>query len=311
MKLRTGYLIAAGGLLVAAIVIGLATTSAKRLKQRAQAPPSRPEKELPRHARLNFGDLQLKDRDEQGNLRWQIASSGKIEFDRTKMIARGSDVRWELARVNEETMLFAAPEFVVDYPGKTVSLSKGVEASSEAEGISFKAQQVHYDMETEHLHAGGPITAQFQDYDLEAGALGFDRLASRANLVGDVTLHYRDYVVKAGKVVMDMGQRCATLTDRPRVERGEYSARAKTVEVDAANEEVRLRGDARLKRGADMSARAPQAIFGKRSQRAEMRGGVTLTGEGFTAKGRKLVVDAANTTMTLTGGVSVSTKLRW
>ena len=73
--------------------------------------------------------------------------------------------------------------------------------------------------------------------------------------------------VKAGKVVMDTAQRSATLTDGPRVQRGEYSARARTVELDAASEEVRLRGDTRIKRGTDMSARAPQAIFGKRSQR--------------------------------------------
>lgn len=312
MRLRVGYLLA-GAVLAAMVVIiawGVHNSRRRAAEPRIET-PAPPTQEAPDETRLEIDDVRISDHDEQGNLRWQVKSAGTLDFNRTTMVVRGTDIHWELIRPGEDVLLLDAPEFVVDYPAGHIALSKGVRAESSAGGISFTATQAVYDLETERLRAEGPVKARLGDYDLEAGALGFNRLAHEVDLVGGVRLTYQDYLVTADRTVVDTAAEKATLTGNPRMRRQALTARARTVEVDGRTEQVRLRGAVRLDRGKDLSARAPEAVFDRNAQRARMSGGVTLTADGYTARGRTLVVDGATDTVILTGGVRVSTRLRW
>ncbi len=309
MRLRVGYLIAAGVIAAAAGVVGLAAY--QRGRENARPPAAAAPRRAEREKSLAVGDLQLKDRDPAGKLRWRVKSSGKIDFDRQQMIARGSGVRWELARADGDAMLLSAPEFVVDYPRRRIALSRGVEATSSVGGLQFGAARVDYNMATEHLLAGGPVNAVFRDYRLAAGSLSCYRLAHEATLGAGVDGGYRDFLLTAGTITLDTARQSAVLTGSPRVRRGQYTARADRAEVDGVAQHVRLSGGVRLQRGDTLSARAPRALLGKLTQRAEMSGGVHLTGQGFTGSGARLVVDAARSRATLSGGVRVCAPLRW
>lgn len=312
MKLRVGYLLA--GAVFAAIVVIVAWAVHNSRRQATERPaeaPAQPTQEAPAETRLEVDDVRISDHDEEGNLRWQVKSAGTLDLNRTTMVVRGTDIHWELIRPGEDVLLLIAPEFVVDYPAGRIALSKGVRAESGAGGMAFTAAQAVYDLDAERLRAEGAVRAQLGDYELEADALGLSRLAREVDLVGGVRLNYQDYLVTADRVVVDTAAEKATLTGNPRVRRQEFTARARTVDVDGRAEQVRLRGAVRLDRGRDLSARAPEAVFDRNAQRARMSGGVTLTADGYTARGRTLMVDGATDTVTLSGGVRVSTRLQW
>lgn len=312
MKLRVGYLLA--GVVFAAIVVIIAWAvynSRRAALERATHAPAEPTEKAPAETRLEVDDVRVSDHDEHGELRWQVKSAGTLDFDRTTMVVRGTDIHWELIRPGEDVLLLTAPEFVLDYPAGRIALDKGVRAESSAGGMAFSASRAAYDLATERLRAEGPVTARLGEYDLEAGALGLNRLDHEVDLVGGVRLSYQDYLVTADRTVVDTASQQATLSGDPRVQRQEFTARARTVQMDGRSDQVRLRGAVRLDRGRDLSARAPEAVFERAAQRARMSGGVTLTMHGHTARGRTLVVDGATDTVTLSGGVQVSTRLQW
>lgn len=309
MKLRFRYGALIAVLMVAvALVVGIvASRNPDRSKVQTTAPSAA--RTAPDQAGLKVSGLEATDRDENGNLRWQIKSSGKMDFDREQMVARGQNVTWELIRADGAQMQLVAPEFVADYRAKLVTLTKGVKAESTKEGFAFQASQVVYDMAAEHLHASGPVTARLGDYDLKSKDLGFDRQGREVTLVGAVALGYQDYHVTAGRAVAHLTTREATLSGSPRLQRGDYVARAGTVQVNAETQQVHLTNAVRVSRG-DLSARAGDALFGKLSQQARLSGDVTLTGNGFTATGRRLVVDGEASTATLSGGARLTTRIR-
>lgn len=296
-------------LLAAAAIVGVGVINKRRAPQDGATAPVAAEKEqaaLSRRAEVS--GLRLEDRDKDGKLRWRIKTSGKIDFDQEKMTAKGRDICLELVR-GEKQMMLLAPEFAADYKAEKMWLSRGIEAQTAPDGLSFKAGSLVYDMASQHLRATDGVEASLGEYELRAGALGFDREADQTNLVGDVLLKYKDFVIRSGKVVLSTATGEAVLTDGPRVDRGEYRGKAERIEVDTKKQEVRLVGGVQVTRG-DLVARAARALLGKRSRRADVTGGVKLKGEGFTASGKRLVIDGAKQTAKVSGGVHVRARIQ-
>jgi lipopolysaccharide export system protein LptA len=308
MKRRVGALIAAGVMVVAVVIVAAAVVSNKR-QQAAAPPPPLPKPKLAEGPqRLEMSGVQLQDFDQAGKLRWRIKSSGKLEFDRAKLIARGKDIQFEVMGADKRTILLSAPEFLIDYHGKKAALSKGVTAKA-SDGSNFSAQAVTYDLAQDRLRAQGPVKAHWGDFDFRAGALGLARLSRVADFVGGVTLKYKDYTVTAAKVQADGAKRTATLRGSPKVTRGPYVATAGAVTVDAVAEEARLSGGVDLRRG-ELQATADSAALRKEPERAELDGDVRLEGRGFSTTGGHLVVDGRSSTAAMTGGTRTRVKVR-
>lgn len=309
MKLRPGRLVVVLVFLVAVLAVAAGVRRHRNRPPQTTPNASKAVQQLPKTGELQFKGLELSDRDEAGNLRWRVAASGSMDFDRQTGRARARDVNWELTRADGATMTLQAPQFTADLNARKVELSKGVRAQSTAEGLVFSSSAVYYDMASEHLRAEGPVDAAFRDFTLRASALGVDRTSSNYTLMGPVQFTYADYRASAGKAIVNSSTRRAVLTGSPRIQRGAYIARAERIRADAVAEEVTLDGSVKLSRGP-LSAISEHGWFGKAQQRAELSGGVELSGEGFTARGERLAVDGGTSTATLSGRARLHIAMR-
>jgi lipopolysaccharide assembly outer membrane protein LptD (OstA) len=306
MRLRPSVLVAGGAILIVAVavIVGVFRTITR--------PPEPPEKEKPGQeapaTHLEMEGLKLRDTDEQGRLKWEVESSGKLDVDPDTMTATGRDVKWVLVRGDGSRLVLQAPEFTASR--EQIALTKGVTARSSDGSLDFEASGVTFDTRTQHLHATGPLKAKVGDYELQADDLGFDRPSTSIRLVGHVVLGYQQYEVTAGAVSVEQSQRYALLTGGPRLSHADYSARADTIKVDGVKEEVRLIGKIRIA-AEGLEARAARATLLGKQRRAELTGGVSISSDALEAQAQSLTIDFAATTVTLTGRVrgTASTRL--
>jgi len=309
MKPRAGILVALGALAAAVVVVGIATVNSGRARAPVAPAPSRAASQQTPIGKVQVGvkGLQLKDYDESGNLIWRVKSSGSMDFDRGKLIARGSDIDWELSRGGDSTLSVEAAEFVADYPDKQIRFAHGIQVNASTGELSFRCDGAAYDLDSETFSAQGKVNAQFRDFSLDAGTLGLDRLSSQVRATDDVVFTYADYVLKAGSAKVDTDKQTAVLTGEPNLKRGRYSVRADTVRVDAETENVNMDGKVRLRHGK-LRARGNRARLDKRAGRAVLEGNVELSDDQVTARGPRLDIDESKTTATMTGEARCSLK---
>lgn len=312
MKGRIGYWIAAGVVLLAVLTMWFGMARPRPAPQPepegGKARPPSDEQDKLDKLQIEFEGLSLTEFDDKGGLLWKVRSHGKLAVDRQRQLATGTDIDWELTRGKNDHLRVRAPEFVIDWGGKEIRFTEGVQAESNVKDITFRCGALRYDMGTRRLLASETVEGTFGGYTGRADKADVDLRADMARLLGAVTVKQGPYTASAGELAVNLKARTAQAAGSPKFSGAGWEVQASKVILDPAAGIAKASGGVRGTQGKQ-KVRCDRLVVSGKGKRAELRGRVRLSAPKFEAQAEALDIDVDSGTATFPRGVKAKTKV--
>jgi len=178
---------------IAAIIIGI------RLSPRPSAVPEGMAQQAIEHAQpgieqaivklqnLTIEGAQVTQRDEAtGEIIWQVSAQGQFGYSEDNEVLRAEDIRWELMRPGQDSLIVKAPLFLASYPEREITFSEGVSAYTPDKSQLFEMAELIYQRDTDKLIADGRVRFRYAGYETTANRLVIDNRAHEVRMSGGV-----------------------------------------------------------------------------------------------------------------------------
>ena len=135
---------------------------------------------------LTIEGAQVTQRDEAGEIIWQVSARGQFGYSENNQVLRAEDIRWELMRPGQDSLIVEAPLFLASYPEREITFSKGVSAYTPDRSQLFKMARLVYQTDTERLTAEGGVRFRYGHYQATSRRLIIDNRAQQVRMSGGV-----------------------------------------------------------------------------------------------------------------------------
>ncbi len=135
---------------------------------------------------LTIEGAQVTQRDEAGKIIWQVSARGQFGYSEDHQVLRAEDVRWELMRPGQDSLIVEAPLFLASYPERKITFSKGVSAYTPDRSQLFNMARLVYQTNTEKLTAEGGVCFRYGHYQATGSRLVIDNRAQQVRMSGGV-----------------------------------------------------------------------------------------------------------------------------
>ncbi len=133
---------------------------------------------------LTIEGVQITQRDDAGKIIWQASARGRYSED--NQVLRAEDIRWELMRPGQDSLIVEAPLFLASYPERTITFSEGVRAYTPDRSQLFEMSRLVYQTDTEKLVAEGGVRFRYGGYQATGNRLVIDNRAQQVRMSGGV-----------------------------------------------------------------------------------------------------------------------------
>ena len=151
------------------------------------APPSI-EQSITKPQNLTIEGAQVTQRDEAGEIIWQVSAQGEFGYSEDNQVLRAEDIRWELTRPGQDSLIVEAPLFLASYPERKITFSEGVSAYTPDRSQLFEMSRLVYQTDTEKLLAEGGVRFRYGRYQATSRRLVIDNRAQQVRMSGGVQL---------------------------------------------------------------------------------------------------------------------------
>ena len=194
MRKHIGLIIVVGvGIIgLATAVVGLLRTG----RQPAVAPQAQVQTEQPSAGssepdvgqlpNLSIEGAEVIQRDEAGEIIWQVSAQGEFAYSEDNEVLQAEDIRWELMRPGQDSLIVEAPRFLASYPERKITFSEGVSAYTPDRSQLFEMSRLVYQTDTEKLLAEGGVRFRYGRYQATGHRLVIDNRAQQVRMSGGV-----------------------------------------------------------------------------------------------------------------------------
>jgi len=137
---------------------------------------------------LTIEGAQVIQRDEAGEIIWQVSARGEFGYSEDNEVLRAQDIRWELTRPGQDSLIVEAPRFLASYPQRKITFSEGVSAYTPDRSQLFEMPRLVYQIDTEKLLAEGGVRFRYGRYQATGNRLVIDNRAQQVRMSGGVHL---------------------------------------------------------------------------------------------------------------------------
>ena len=189
MRSRPGLALAVAAVVAAAAVVWVSVRTARPGKPGPAAPtaeqqPSDEETaEQPRDMRIDGVEMTQMDID-TGNIIWRLRAESRFEYDESTQTWRANNIRWELDRADQETLIVEAPEFAARYKEKRIDFAGGVRAYTQSKSQIFEVDTLRYEFDTQKLIGQGSVRFRVGSYEASGKRLVFDNRRAEVRIMG-------------------------------------------------------------------------------------------------------------------------------
>ncbi len=150
--------------------------------------PAQPsiEQSIAKLPNLTIEGAQVTQRDETGRIIWQMSARGQFEYSENNEVLRAEDIRWELRRPGQDSLIVEAPRFVASYLERKITFSEGVSAYTPDRSQLFEMPHLVYQIDTEKLLAEGGVRFRYGHYRAAGRRLVIDNRAQQIRMSGGV-----------------------------------------------------------------------------------------------------------------------------
>jgi len=136
---------------------------------------------------LTIEGAQVTQRDEAtGEIVWQVSAQGEFGYSEDNEVLRAEDIRWELTRPGQDSLIVEAPLFLASYPERNITFSEGVRAYTPDKSQLFEMSRLVYQTDTEKLLAEGGVRFRYGRHQATASRLVIDNRAQQVRMSGGV-----------------------------------------------------------------------------------------------------------------------------
>ncbi len=135
---------------------------------------------------LTIEGAQVTQRDEAGEIIWQVSARGEFGYSENNEVLQAEDIRWELTRPGQDSLIVEAPRFLASYPERRITFSEGVSAYTPDRSQLFKMARLVYQTDTEKLLAEGGVRFRYGHYQATSRRLVIDNRAQQVRMSGGV-----------------------------------------------------------------------------------------------------------------------------
>ena len=136
---------------------------------------------------LTIEGAQVTQRDEAtGEIIWQASAEGQFEYSENNEALRAEDIRWELTRPGQDSLIVEAPLFLASDPERKITFSEGVRAYTPDKSQLFEMSRLVYQTDTEKLLAEGGVRFRYGGYQATGNRLVIDNRAQQVRMSGGV-----------------------------------------------------------------------------------------------------------------------------
>ncbi len=136
---------------------------------------------------LTIEGAQITQRDEAtGEIVWQVSAQGQFGYSEDNEVLRAEDIRWELMRPGQDSLIVEAPLFLASYPQRKITFSEGVSAYTPDRSQLFEMSRLVYQTDTEKLLAEGGVRFRYGHYQATGNRLVIDNRAQQVRMSGGV-----------------------------------------------------------------------------------------------------------------------------
>ena len=135
---------------------------------------------------LTIEGAQVTQRDEAGKIIWQVSAQGEFGYSEDNEVLRAEDIRWELMRQGQDSLIVEAPLFLASYPERKITFSEGVSAYTPDKSQLFEMSRLVYQTDTEKLFAEGGVRFRYGGYQATGNRLVIDNRAQQVRMSGGV-----------------------------------------------------------------------------------------------------------------------------
>jgi len=179
---------------IAAVIIGMrlspgpSAVPEHSAQQTTEPPQPDPEQAVSKLQNLTIEGAQITQRDEAGQIVWQVSARGQFGYSEDNEVLRAEDIRWELTRPGQDSLIVEAPLFLASYPERNITFSEGVRAYTPDRSQLFEMPRLVYQTDTEKLLAEGGIRFRYGHYQATSHRLVIDNRAQQVRMSGAVHL---------------------------------------------------------------------------------------------------------------------------
>ena len=150
--------------------------------------PARPsiEQSITKLQNLTMEGAQVTQRDEAGKIVWQVSAQGEFGYSEDNEVLRAEDIRWELTRPGQDSLIVEAPLFVASDPERKITFSEGVRAYTPDKSQLFEMPRLVYEVDTEKLLAEGGVRFRYGRYQATGNRLVIDNRTQQVRMSGGV-----------------------------------------------------------------------------------------------------------------------------
>ncbi len=136
---------------------------------------------------LTIEGVQVTQRDEAtGEIIWQVSAQGEYGYSEDNQVLQAEDIRWELTRPRQDSLIVEAPLFLASYPQRNIIFSEGVRAYTPDRSQLFEMAELIYQRDTDKLIADGRVRFRYGGYETTANRLVIDNRAHEVRMSGGV-----------------------------------------------------------------------------------------------------------------------------
>ncbi len=135
---------------------------------------------------LTIEGAQVTQRDDAGKIIWQVSAQGEFGYSEDNEVLRAEDIRWELTRPGQDSLIVEAPLFLASYPERNITFSEGVRAYTPDKSQLFEMSRLVYQTDTEKLFAEGGVRFRYGGYQATGNRLVIDNRAQQVRMSGGV-----------------------------------------------------------------------------------------------------------------------------
>lgn len=129
---------------------------------------------------------EMEQRDASGKLQWKVAADGELGFDKTRQIAQGKNVTFQLMQADKSPLVVKAPAFEANYNTRKLTFTRGVSGRLSDQSGGFSAAWLEYDFATGKLLGSGGASFSYKQYKATAQEIVVDSHDQKVRMRGDV-----------------------------------------------------------------------------------------------------------------------------
>ncbi len=185
MRNRLGLIVAvAGGVVAIIVVVSLVGQVRVSPPEETVEPGPQPKESVGQPQELQIEGTEVTQRDEQGNIIWQVRAAGQLNYDESSQTLQGEDIHWELMRAGREKLIVEAPRFAAQDKNQQINFSDGVQVYTESKSQIFAVSSLTYESDTQKLIGHGSVRFRVGNWEATGRRLVIDNRRQEVRLAG-------------------------------------------------------------------------------------------------------------------------------